>query len=419
MNEESTYSKVIGRIKSFFLFGGIFLLPLGFFVGPACGFLSLSWLAEGKWKMKWKVFRETPLLWAWILFYLFYAVGMLWSSNKDEGMTSLQVKFGMFIVPIIYSSVRLNTKQTQRALLTFISGLVAAGLFMLIRASWYYFSEGKITFYYQEFAYKLVHPSYLSMYYCVGIMILFHGVLLQAFSKRLKFLAVLLCLFFAVLVFLLSSKLGILSMLLLFFGYIAYSVYRFKRYAVGIAALIVLIAGSLIALKAFPQISGRLERMKEVLFVSGPVDPASVESNQVRLLVWQADMAIISRNTWTGVGTGDWKDSLKAEYKARGMTGAYNEGLNAHSQILQTTIALGLPGLAALLLLIFIPAAWGLRKRFGFAVLFALLFFLNIVPESMFEVQAGVLFFGIFNSLILFSIDRTCLTPVKAPALNI
>jgi O-antigen ligase len=418
VSNESTYSKVIGRIKIFFLLSGIFLLPFGFFVGPATGFLSLAWLAEGKWKLKWETFRQNSLLWPWVIFYGLYLLGLIWTSNSHEASISLQVKFGMFILPLIYSTVKMDIRQTQRALAIFISGLIAAGIFMLARSSYYYFSEGRITFYYQEFSKNLVHPSYLSMYYCTGIMVLFHGILLQSFSKKMKLIAVLLCLFFAVLVFLLSSKLGILSMMLLFAGYIVYSVFRFKRYIVGGAALFVLIAGSFIALKAFPEISGRINRMKEALLVSSNVDPSSVESNQVRLLVWQADLNVISRNLWTGVGTGDSKDSLKAEYKSRGMTGAYKEGLNAHSQLFQTTIALGIPGLIALLLLIFYPAAWALRKQFGFAVLFAGLFFLNIIPESMFEVQAGVLFFGIFYSLILFSAERNCLTPLKAPSIK-
>jgi hypothetical protein len=71
-----------------------------------------------------------------------------------------------------------------------------------------------------------------------------------------------------------------------------------------------------------------------------------------------------------------------------------------------------------LLLLVLGPAVWSIRRQFGFAVLFAALFFVNIIPESMLEQQAGTLFFGFFYSLILFAADKRCLTPLKAPPLT-
>jgi hypothetical protein len=101
------------------------------------------------------------------------------------------------------------------------------------------------------------------------------------------------------------------------------------------------------------------------------------------------------------------------------MTGAADKHLNAHSQFFQTTIATGWAGLAAFLLIVAGPVVWGLRNRYGFAVLFGLLFLFNCLPESMLEVQAGTLYFGFFYSLLLLSANRSCLTPLKAPPLEI
>lgn len=392
-----------------------FCLPFGRMVGFFTALLTVLWAFDGRWKEKITALRTKILLWPIFIFYLLCVAGMLWTSNISEGAINIQVKVCLLLLPLALSTTTLDVRRTQRFIFSFLAGLTAVGIFMLVRSTILYFSTGENTFYYQAFSNELVHPSYLSMYFCVGIMMLFHGVLLQSFPKRQKAFAILLCLFFAVIVFLLSSKLGILSMLLLFAGYIVYAILRFKRYVVGIAALVTLIAGCFIALKAFPQMAARLERMKEVVTMSAPVDPKEVESNQVRLLVWKADVSIIERHPWAGVGIGDAEDSLKAEYHRRGMEGAEREGLNAHSQLLQTGVELGFIGIASLLLLVLVPAVWGLRKQFGFVVLFALLFLLNIIPESMLEVQAGTLFLGFFYSLILLSIDRRCLTPLKAP----
>lgn len=397
------------------------LLPSGQSVASMEGFLTIFFVIEWNWKEKLTNIREhSRLLIPWMLFFGLYVLGLGWTSNMHEGGFNVQVKLSLFLFPLIIASRRFNTRQTQILLGTFLFGLLAAGIFMLVRAAKIYYTEGVNTFYYQAFAAHMPHPSYLSMYYCTAIMILFHGILLQPFRVRpYKIAAIALCLFYSVIVFLLSSKLGILSMILLFAGYIVYSVIRFRRYVVGISAFLALVFGCIIAFKAFPEMAARLERMKQALFMSEEkIDPSAVESNRARMLVWQADYALVSRHPWTGVGTGDAKDSLVAEYRTRQMTGALHEELNAHSQLFQTAIVLGIPGLAALLLLIFFPAASAMRNQFGFAVLFALLFFLNILPESMLERQDGTLFFGFFYSLILFAIDRRCLSPLKAPPLS-
>jgi glycosyltransferase involved in cell wall biosynthesis len=415
----SIFRETTSAINQLLILCGLFFMPFGLFLGFITVLLLANWLFGGNWKEKISRLRNNRVALApWILYYALVVTGMLWTENKDEGWISVQVKAALLILPVCFASTRLTTHQTQRAIKVFLAGLVAAGLFMLGRSTYIYFTRDANTFFYQQFSEKLVHPAYLAMYYCTGIMLLFHGILLQAFPKRQKAFAIALSVFFATIIFLLSSKMGILAMIVLFGGYIVYAIIRFRRYVVGIASLAALVIGFFIAINIFPSVAGRFETMKRMLTMN-VTDPSSVESNQVRTLVWRADYALAERHAWTGVGTGDVRDSLNAEYLRRGMTGAYNEELNAHSQLFQSAVALGIPGLLAIILLIFGPAVWAIRKRFGFAAVFALLFFVNIVPESMFEVQAGTLFFGFFYSLILFAFDRNCLSPLKAPPLRL
>jgi O-antigen ligase len=395
------------------------MIPFGFIIGPVSILLFVCWIFSGEWKLKWENLKSANFLWIWMAFFLLNLLSLCWTANMDNGLFNIQVKLLLFILPIGMASFRFDVTQTRRLLGTFIFSLTACGLFMLTRSIYVYFSEGINTFYYQDFCHRVVHPAYLSMYFCTGIMILFHGILLQNFSpKPWKISAIILCLFFAVIIFLLSSKLGLISMILLFGGYIVYSIIRFKRYFVGIGALLVLAIGFFVALKAFPQVGERINNMKQMFTSHGPINPAEVESNQVRFLIWEADAALIERHPLGGVGVGDAQDSLLGEYQLRGMTGAYHKNLNAHSQIFQTGIEIGIPGLILLLLLFVAPVLYAIRRQYGFLVLTASLILLNIAPESMFEAQAGVVFAGFFYSLILFSIDRTVLSPMKAPPIK-
>jgi O-antigen ligase len=394
-------------------------MPFGFIMGPLAVLLFACWLCSGEWKTKWENIKSAKFIWIWIAFFLWNLLSYAWTENKSSGQFHIQVQLPLLGIPLVLASMRFDVKTTRRIFAVFIFGLLASGLFMLSRSTWYLITENRNTFYYQDFCYRVAHPSYLAMYFCAGIMLLFHGILLQSFSpKPWKIVAISLCLFFAVIIFLLSSKVGLIAMILLFGGYIIYSIIRFKRYVVGVGALLVLIIGFFVALKVFPKVGERIQNMAGMFQSHGPINPAEVESNRVRFLIWEAATAVIERHPANGVGLGDAQDSLIGEYKSRGMTGAVEKNLNAHSQFFQAAVQTGIPGLTLLLLLLLLPIVYGLRRQFGFLVLTASLIFLNFAPEAMLESQAGVIFVSFFYCLILFSIDRTVLLPMKAPPIK-
>ncbi|CAN5905373.1 hypothetical protein BH11BAC7_BH11BAC7_28490 [soil metagenome] len=394
-------------------------MPFGFIMGPLAVLLFACWLFSGEWKLKWENIKKSKFLWIWMAFFLWSLLSFVWTENKASGLFHIQVQLPLFGIPIVFASMRFDVKTSRRIFAVFILGLFSSGLFMLSRSTWNLLAENRNTFYYQDFCARVAHPSYLAMYFCAGIMLLFHGILLQSFSpKPWKIIAMSLCLFFAVIIFLLSSKIGLIAMILLFTGYIIYSIIRFKRYVVGISALLVMCIGFFIALKVFPKVGERIQNMTGMFASKQPINPAEVESNRVRFLIWGAATAVIEKHPANGVGLGDAQDSLIAEYKSRGMTGAVQKNLNAHSQFFETSVQSGIPGLILLLLLFLVPIAYGFRRQFGFMVLTASLIFLNFLPEAMLESQSGVIFICFFYCLILFSIDRKVLSPMKAPPIS-
>ncbi len=124
-----------------------------------------------------------------------------------------------------------------------------------------------------------------------------------------------------------------------------------------------------------------------------------------RKFIWSASWEIIKNNVLFGVGTGDVKDRLMEKYAQEGYEGAMKQKLNAHNQFLQTTIALGLSGLLLIGACFVIPFRIVLQKRQFLLGWLILLFFMYALTESVFEVQAGVIFFTYFSSLFVFSDD--------------
>lgn len=387
------------------------MLPWGFLVPQAGTFLVFFWLIGFNWKEKWNNIRNMPMIWLWIIFALLHLMGYFWSENKQEAITSIGVKLGLFLFPLVFASMRFNDNQSKRIMQAFLVGLSAVGIFLAVRALYYDLSQGVNKWTYQEFARDMMHPSYLSLYYVAGIMICFHGILLRNVPMIKKALASAFVLFFTIIILLLASKTGIISLLTVFVFYIGYAVVRFKRYVVAGVAFLALIAAFIISLQLFPVLKSRLQVMKDVLVSPAPIDPKDAESNRVRILIWQIDREIIAEHPWTGVGTGGVQDALMVKYAERGMTGAYEKKLNAHSQYFQTGIALGLPGLVILAGMFLAGFITSVRNRFGFGALLTVLLVFNFIPESMLQLQAGTLFVGFFYSLVLFSIDRKLLSP--------
>ena len=63
--------------------------------------LSVNWLCEGRWREKWQMAKESRLLHAYMTIYLALVVGMLWTGNTAFGLSVLQVKLPLLVVPLI------------------------------------------------------------------------------------------------------------------------------------------------------------------------------------------------------------------------------------------------------------------------------------------------------------------------------
>lgn len=388
-----------------------FLLPWNFLVPPALALLFCCWLFSGQWKQKLENIRASQVVWLFISFGVLYFAGYFWSANKAEAFRSIAVKLTVFIFPVVFASLRFGYAFTKRILQSFLTGLIVVGVFMIARAAYFHLNGDPGRWTYQALTEYIMHPSYISLMYVVGIMICFHGILLRDVPVKKKAIAIAFVLFFTLMVFLLSSKTGLISLVFAFLFYIGYAVVRFKRYFVAGAALAALIIAFFVSLKVFPAMEARINAMLEVISSDKPIDPKEYESNRVRLLIWSADMELISAHPMTGVGTGDVQDELMRTYTEKGMQGAYDKKLNAHSQFLQTGIALGWPGMIILIGIFLTAFVWSVRRRFGFAALLVTLLVFNFIPESMLQVQAGTLFFGFFFSFILFAADTAVISP--------
>jgi len=127
---------------------------------------------------------------------------------------------------------------------------------------------------------------------------------------------------------------------------------------------------------------------------------AKPEQSNVRILIWSATTKVALKNLPFGVGTGDIKDELQKQYFEEGYNEPYEEHHNAHCQFLQVFATLGIIGIAAFLLIIFLPFQKGFTKKNILFLVFGIIISINFLVESMFEKQAGMMFFCFFFSFM-------------------
>jgi len=366
---------------------------------PCIIFFALAWVLEGDLKRKFTAWFKNKYALLFIVLYLIYLIGMLYTNNTDHGWMDMQIKLSIILFPIILSAEgEMDFNKQKWFGVAFISGAVLNGIICMCYATWLYFSYGILHFTYMEFS-KFLHPSYYTMYIDMAFVFIYYALTVKKneLTKTIRIFIYCCAIFLLIMVMLLQSKMGQIVTGLLLLQYFLLKKSPFKL----VTAIII------VALLVTSFISGHPKQSRFIAIgniMSGKkVDVQSVESNQARVLVYKAAWEVIKNNPVIGSGTGDAKYALMKQYQKDGMTGAYREQLNTHNQYLQTTVAVGVPGILILLSNLFIPMLITIkRKRFVY-LMFLLILSINFLTESMLEQQAGTMFYGLFNSLLMFN----------------
>ncbi len=406
-------NKHIVRLYQAELIAFAFLLPIYRKIIPyVIAVLVITWLLEGDLAGKARRVvnsrhRLNTLLFAGI--YLLYCVGLLYSNNFEYGFFDIEVKMSMFIFPVIMATVRdevLTAATARKVLWSFVFGAFFSLLLCYGLAFLDYLEAGSLRVFYYSSLSTLIHPSYLAMYVCFAIAVLLyflhkghiHGLIKQA-------LAVLLIIAFEFFVIMLSSKAGILSLAIILALYVAYILFKEKRFVMGISRGALLATSFVFLFMLFPTSAERFDQARNVLAQADINAGEIANSSGERIMIWWYSFEITNEHFLWGVGTGDIKDHLLIKYKEKEMRNAFALELNAHNQFLQTMITLGIIGLIVLLLNLILPALYSMEFKHYLYLVFLILIGFNFLFESMLETQAGVVFYAFFNAY-LFAIKK-------------
>ena len=410
MIKENSRAEIHGKISLFILYGISFFLPVyGRIVPALIALLWLNWLIEGSYiKTFPRLLEERKRLFSisFSLIYIIYLIGLLWTTDFTYAWFDLEVKLSLLVLPLIFATSAgriISPEASGKLIRIFALGCLTGSLILYGHATWNSLMLNQSdAFYYSNLSWYF-HPAYLAMYMTFVISNIFYHLMIRqtvvGLWKQAKHIIMLI--YFLVFIILLSSKAGLLAVLMMILFYSVLVGWRYRHWGRSALFLSVSVIIFFTALKVFPYASERVSQAGKDIASSDSANPSG-KSTSDRIGVWKAALHIIRENPVLGVGTGDVKDELILEYHEQHVIPAYEQRLNAHNQYLQTFVTLGLTGFMVLAMILLIPAISSIRRNDYMYGAFLLIIILNIAFESMFETQAGVVFYAFFN-IIFFS----------------
>ncbi len=347
---------------------------------------------------------KKPIFYLPLILYGFYFVSVFFSENKQVAWFDLQVKLSLLLFPL-FVCLHQDFRECdyKKILISFVEGCIAACTVALFLASVkYYFSFESDNFFYTSLSYAL-HPSYLAMYLVFSIVILlclfdFNSCTLKTSLFCNKFIRLFIYAFFSVVIVMLSSKSGIFSIIFLILFSLLYLMFVKRKILLSSVSILFIMAVIILLPKIAPYPYSRLKAAFTAVENINNSKKENGEGTSERVKIWRASYRLIHQHPF-GVGVGDVKAVLMEEYKNTGMLIAAKKHLNCHNQYLQTALAIGIPGLILFIGMLLYPIYTFLKNKEYLFMLFILLVSLNFLFESMFETQAGVVFYAFFYTL--------------------
>lgn len=373
-------------------------------------FLLLSLAFEFKSLKYHKEFKV--MTWLFALTYLFYVFGLLSSTHIPEALFKLELKLSFLILPLFFLfHGSFHVTVLRRIFFAFVLGCFINTFFSFYQAYQCYLEKHWWECFFTGFLSFNFHTTYLAIYFCFSILIMVYF-LINYYSRLNKWtftFVVFLIMYFSGFVIMLSSKGGMIALGTVLFVSALYFFYKRGNFKNAILILVGLAAMMLLVLFTSDYAKIRIKEAFKMYGLSSEElfrdHKESTESTAVRLMIWEIAGNIISDHP-LGVGSGDSQAELMKKYEERGMTGAINLKLNCHNQYYETTLAVGVQGLIVLVIFLLYLVISALKKRNFLLLWIAVIIIINLFFESMFETQAGVIFFVFFTGLLLTSVPE-------------
>lgn len=368
--------------------------------------IGLCWLLSGNFKSKFEILRSNRAAVYLVAYFVWCAAGLLYTTHFTEGIQDVGQKIPFLLWPLFLGSVPFAFVRRNLILMVFIAALALCLAYCFGEAFFAYQQSGNVLeFHFDKLVESdMVPPHYLGMMLNFGYALLLHGVL-RGEARFTRFIDIFLALFFLVGLIFLSVRMQYLTFLVVNL-LVVWRYSKEKRgmlFAWGAMVLTLIVFSS--AVYSYEGSRRRiLDAIHEAISFNGTVDDRQTNH---RKFLWQYGSEVVREHPVFGTGTGASDAALnkalqQSEDQFWDDNGLYfirDRTYNYHNVYLQQLATHGAIGLFLLLVMLFVPIL-GFPLNYE-ARLFLLVCTLSFLTESMFQRQAGILFFSFFYVILL------------------
>jgi O-antigen ligase len=376
-----------------------FLLPM-FLVSYLIGLWSLTCLILVFAQLK-QIRRRNVLD---SLFYIspFFLILIFIQIHGGGGELILerQMSFVVFPICIFLSNFRITRSELKKLTWIFVIGcclLAIRGilLYLFVGPHFPYTSQHDFIYRYRaEFnANTGINPTYACLYF--GFAIILVLLRIKEFTKQKRIL-ILMIVFLLLNMFLLSAKMPmlataiILGILFIRKQFLGTKGSRKNILVIGTGLTIVIL--------------GLLFFTRWGEFITGlRSDTANAKENtlDVRRMITQCDIELAAKYFAIGAGPQHLQTKLNQCYYQFEGSALERNKFNTHNQYFDYLLSYGVTGLVLLLLVMLVPLYNAIRSKDPVLVSFILLIMLCMLTENILSRQAGIVFYALFNALLL------------------
>ncbi|HNQ20708.1 MAG TPA: O-antigen ligase family protein [Bacteroidales bacterium] len=335
---------------------------------------------------------------SWVLFFVLYVLFFLKASDTKDGLFELEKKLSFLVFGILFLFKSKKPISLPFWIFSFMLLVIIRSIIGLVESVILY-NEIHImpAFFTSRFS-QHIHPSYLSFYIIICLIITFYWEY-KKFINFPKWFLILFSVISIVSILLLSS---LSANLFLFFSILAIIIYflykKLKPFVAStIVILLIVISFGVIKFGHFRAINFSETYNNTVTFLNNPREYINSEkyikkANEKRLILWTLSWQKIKENPM-GYGVGSAGDVYKDVYNQYGLTSLINPLLDSHNQYLRIALEMGVIGIIAYLgiICVYIVKAFKQKKYLLLYVMICFLYF--GMWESFLQRQSGVIFF--------------------------
>ena len=344
--------------------------------------------------------------------YILYLVYAIPTKHLPIALDFLEYKLSLLAFPFLFCfepKFRVNWKYVFYSFLIAVSLLV---IYDLAQASIQYSKTGLLNSFYSSALSPTHHPTYLTAFLTLAIMISLRFAKLEV-SLKLKLVFWGLIALFVLMHGPLSSLSGLLFLVLFFSVAFIYSLIKKRKWSILLFTAVTSAAIVFSVLKVKPSLSKNIENVIALVneYADSPkrfvqTRPFPMQGNEARLVLWTVAFDIFKEYPM-GVGLGNLEEMMHQRLVELGLNKQADLNYNPHNQYLQIAGELGVIGLLLFLGILLYGVVWAISSKNWLLTLVMLSLMFNCFFESMLQRQSGIVFYCFWICILTSVLSET------------